>query len=270
VTVAGRRLYPIQVAEKGFVPYRIHVTGNWGHGSMPRDDNAAVRAAAIVSALAAPEPARLTPVMATFFDRLAAETDGPTRDTVRRLLDGSPRAETALDSICDPMYARAARALLRDTISPNIIASGVKYNVIPGLAEITLDARTLPGTSEPELRARLRARLGDALAAACEIEALKIAPAAESSTDDPLYRLLASVIGDHDPDGVSIPIMVPFATDAKHTAKLGIPTYGFSPLRLAPEDRFLELFHGVDERVSLDALRWGLPVLDDTVRRFCG
>ena len=64
--------------------------------------------------------------------------------------------------------------------------------------------------------------------------------------------------------------MVPFATDAKHTAVLGIPTYGFSPLRLDPDERFLERFHGVDERVGVDALRWGLPVLYDVVRRFCG
>ncbi len=64
--------------------------------------------------------------------------------------------------------------------------------------------------------------------------------------------------------------MVPFATDAKHTAKLGVPTYGFSPLQLDPAERFLERFHGVDERVSLDALRFGLPVLYDVVRRFCG
>jgi acetylornithine deacetylase/succinyl-diaminopimelate desuccinylase-like protein len=74
----------------------------------------------------------------------------------------------------------------------------------------------------------------------------------------------------HDPDGVPLPFMVPFATDAKHTVKLDVPTYGFSPLLLDPAERFLERFHGVDERVSVDALRWGLPVLYDAVTRFCG
>ena len=66
------------------------------------------------------------------------------------------------------------------------------------------------------------------------------------------------------------PVMVPFATDAKHTEPLGVPTYGFCPLRTDPDEWFLDRFHGVDERVSLDALRWGLPVLYDVVRRFCG
>ena len=63
--------------------------------------------------------------------------------------------------------------------------------------------------------------------------------------------------------------MAPLATDAKHTAPLGIPTYGFSPL-LRGRTTFLDLFHGDDERVSVEALRFGLPVLYDVVRRFCG
>jgi hypothetical protein len=63
--------------------------------------------------------------------------------------------------------------------------------------------------------------------------------------------------------------MAPFATDAKHTVNAGTPTYGFSPLRLDPAESFLARFHGVDERVSLAALRFGLPVLYDVVRRFC-
>ena len=73
-----------------------------------------------------------------------------------------------------------------------------------------------------------------------------------------------------DPDGVPLPAMSTWATDARHTAKLGIPTYGFSPLLLGPDDQFLALFHGDDERVSVEALRFGLPVLYDVVRRFCG
>jgi acetylornithine deacetylase/succinyl-diaminopimelate desuccinylase-like protein len=112
--------------------------------------------------------------------------------------------------------------------------------------------------------------VGDEVADACEIELVITAPAVESSTDEPLYAILESALRDHDPDGIPMPVMVPFATDAKHTARLGVPTFGFSPLKLAPDERFLERFHGIDERVSLDALRFGLPVLYDVVRRFCG
>ena len=168
------------------------------------------------------------------------------------------------------MVARAVRALLRDTISPDVVHAGVKYNVIPGDAIVEVDCRVLPGTSEPAMRAELVERLGPELAAACEIELMVYGAPVESPAEGELYDLLVETIRDHDPDGIPLPVMAPFATDAKHTDAVGTPTYGFSPLRLEPDERFLERFHGVDERVSIDALRWGLPVLYDVVRRFCG
>ena len=178
--------------------------------------------------------------------------------------------ERALDEVCDPMYARDTRALIRDTISPDIIHAGVKYNVIPGIAEVTIDCRVLPETSESAMRAEIVRRLGDDLAPISDVSLLIYGAPAESPTDHPLYELLEASIRDHDPDGVPLPGMPPFATDAKHMARLGVPTYGFSPLRLEPGERFLERFHGIDERVGVNALRWGLPVLYDVMRRFCG
>lgn len=270
-TVAGRRLYPIQVAEKGFAVYRIAVRGTWGHGSMPRDDNAAVLAAEVIRRLAVPGPIRLTPVMTRFLELAAAALPGDAGAILRGLNSDDPdRAEAALAAGCDPMYVRALRALVRDTISPNIVHAGVKYNVIPGDAEVVVDCRVLPGTTEPEMRAMIEDRLGTALLGACEIELVRFGSPVEAPADGPLFDLLARTIVDHDPDAIPLPAMAPFGTDAKSTRLLGVPTYGFSPLKLDPEERFLERFHGVDERVSVDALRWGLPVLYDVVRRFCG
>jgi acetylornithine deacetylase/succinyl-diaminopimelate desuccinylase-like protein len=271
VTIAGRRLYPIQVAEKGYAAYRIHITGTWGHGSMPRTDNAAVLAAAVIDKLATPGPIRLTPVMSRFLEAAAAALP----DDAGRLLgalagDDPARAETALAHLCDPMYARALRAMVRDTFSPDVVHAGIKYNVIPGDATVEVDSRLLPGMTEPDIRAELLGRLGPELAEACELELISFGAPVESPADGPLFELLGDVIRDHDADAIPLPVMVPFATDAKHTGPLGVPTYGFSPLRLDPDERFLERFHGVDERVSVDALRWGLPVLYDVVRRFCG
>ncbi|HSG85651.1 MAG TPA: M20/M25/M40 family metallo-hydrolase [Candidatus Limnocylindrales bacterium] len=270
VTVGGRRLYPIGVAEKGYAVYRITVRGTWGHGSMPRPDNAAVRAAAIVTRLAEPWEPRVTPVMARFLRTAADATGGETATLLRGLAAGDPGADAALEKACDPSLARAGRALLRDTISTGIIAAGVKYNVIPGTAEVHIDCRTLPGTTEADLRAGILTRLGEDLAAACEIEPYLVAPAVEAPADGELYEIMAATLVDHDPEAVPAPAMAPFATDAKHTMKLGVPTYGFSPLRLDPDERFLERFHGTDERVSLEALRFGLPVLYDVVRRYGG
>ncbi len=167
---------------------------------------------------------------------------------------------------CDPMYARALRALLRDTISPDVVHAGIKYNVIPGDAVVEVDCRVLPGTTEPAMRAELVERLGPELAAACEIELIVFGPRSRrrprgrcstcwsrrSATTIPTASRCRS--WPRSPPTPSTP------------TPLGVPTYGFSPLRLDPEERFLERFHGVDERVSVDALRWGLPVLYDVVR----
>ena len=168
------------------------------------------------------------------------------------------------------VYARALRALLRDTISPDVVHAGIKYNVIPGDAVLEVDCRILPGMTEAAMRAELLARLGPELAAVCDVSLIVYGAPVEAPAEGPLFELLASTIRDHDPDGIPLPVMAPFATDAKHSLTVGTPTYGFSPLRLDPDERFLERFHGVDERVSVEALRWGLPVLYDVVRRFCG
>jgi len=273
--LGGRRFYPIQVAEKGFIVYRLRVRGTAGHGSMPREDNAAVRAARIVDRLAQPGAGRITPVMERLFAAVGAAApelaDGLAR-VVAAAADSDPRRSAAgLAGLCDPVTARATSALLRDTVSPNVIQAGVKYNVIPGEAVVELDVRQLPGTTEPEIRAELQRRIGEELWAATDVEVVMCGEPVAESPDTDLYRILAATLRDHDPAAIPVPAMAPFSTDAKSTSlRLGVPTYGFSPLRMAPGEQFLERFHGVDERVSLEALRFGLPVLYDVVRRFCG
>jgi acetylornithine deacetylase/succinyl-diaminopimelate desuccinylase-like protein len=238
---------------------------------MPREDNAAVLAAEVVARLAVQGAPRLTSTMRRFFAEMAESLDGEPARVLRALGGDEPRlAEAAVDALCDPASGRVVRALLRDTVSPNIIRAGVKYNVIPGEAVVEVDCRQLPGTTEEAMREAILERLGPELAAVCTVELILFGEPVDAPPSGPLYEVLTASVRDHDPDGIPLPFMVPFATDAKHTAKLGIPTYGFSPLRLDPDEQFLGRFHGVDERVGLDALRWGLPVLYDAVRRFCG
>jgi acetylornithine deacetylase/succinyl-diaminopimelate desuccinylase-like protein len=268
-TIGGKRFYPIQVAEKGFAAYRIAVRGTWGHGSMPRDDNAAVMAAEVIERLALPGPVRLTPVIRRSLELVADELPDAAPILAALTGDRTGGADAAIRAACDPMSARVLRALLRDTISPDVVHAGVKYNVIPGDAVVEVDCRVLPGTTEAMMRAELVERIGPDLAGACEIELIVFGAPVESPADGPLYDLLVATVREHDPEGIPLPLMAPFATDAKHAATVGTPTYGFSPLRLAPGEHLLERFHAVDERVAVDALRWGLPVLYDVVRRFC-
>ena len=268
---AGRRFYPIGVAEKGFAVYRLTVRGVWGHGSMPREENAAVRAAAVIARLAEPAHPRLTPVMERFFRAAADQLPPDAAGLLRRIADPDPATSaTAIDRLCEEPYRRATRALLRDTISVGVVSAGVKYNVIPGVAEVQIDCRVLPGTTEEAMRAEVVRRIGPDLADHVDVELVIFGAPVEAPFDHPLYTTMEATLRDHDPDGLPLPVMAPFATDAKHTAPLGIPTYGFSPLRNDPDERWLDRFHGTDERVGIEALRFGLPVLYDVVRRYCG
>jgi acetylornithine deacetylase/succinyl-diaminopimelate desuccinylase-like protein len=273
MTYGGVRFYPIQVAEKGFVVYRLHVKGRWGHGSVPSPDNAAVLAARIVTRLAEPGPVRLTEAMKVALERAIPHLAARSAEILRQLVSGvapEPGAiDAALRELCDPGLARTISAIVRDTVSIGIVQSGVKYNVIPGTAMIEIDCRTLPGTDEPAMRAELRRRIGEELWARIEVECEQVGPAAQAPLDGPLYPLLEQVLREHDAEAVPLPVLAPFATDAKHLARIGVPTYGFSPLRLGKGEGLLDLMHADDERVGVEALRFGLPVLWDAVWRFC-
>jgi len=273
VYAGGRRLYPIQVAEKGITAYRLTFHGTWGHGSMPRADNAAVLAAEAIARLSVPLPARLTPVTSAFLEGAIAATDGDVARLLRAVATGGERASTAaLAQVCLPIYGRALDAMLRDTISPNVVHAGVKFNVIPGEATLEIDVRRLPGSDERAMEGRIRDLLGPELAAVTDVELVIASEPLVADYADPagLYPVLADVVRGHDPDGTPLPVMAPFGTDAKHLLDLGVPVFGFSPLRQPPAETYLERWHGVDERVSMAGLRWGLPVLYDAVRRFCG
>ena len=279
VDIGSRRLYPIQVGEKGISVFRLTFNGIWGHASMPRKENANLLASEAVQRLAAPWPARLTEVTRALLERTieAFDGSGDLPDEAIRLLraaaSGDERVSAlALQGICLPVYTRVLDAMLRDTLSPNILHGGVKFNIVPGTASLEVDVRRLPGSSEEVLEARIRERLGPELSAVTDIEVLISSDPVIHRYDDPdgLYPVLEAVLRDHDPGAVPVPAMAPFGTDAKHLVDLGVPTFGFSPLRQPPGETYIERWHGIDERVSIEGLRWGLPVLYDAVRRFCG
>ena len=298
ITVGGHRFYPIQVAEKGWAKIRITAHGRWGHGSMPgidavtTADNAAIVAARVVERLSAPTPVKMTPAAKRLLDGVRPHLSRPALAALERVLhaeriragsfsedaaledgldntpDEAARDETAVT--CRPELVRALAATLRHTVSPNVIRAGVKHNVIPGVAEVEADVRVLPGSTEDDAIALVRRMIGPALAARCTVEVDLWGPPVEIEPNPEVFGLLADALCAHDPEGIPVPALAPFSTDAKHMQRIGVPTYGFSPLLLEPDERFFELFHGDDERVSLAALRFGLPVLYDVVRTYCG
>jgi acetylornithine deacetylase/succinyl-diaminopimelate desuccinylase-like protein len=259
ITLGGRRFYTIQVAEKGIVWTRLRTTGTTGHGSMPHDANAAIRLARAVTALAAGQAERPARVIEVVGDFLRALGLGPVSD----LAETDPAGASAAleDRVGDPVLRRSIDAMLRDTVNPTVLHAGKKVNVIPGAGEAEVDIRTLPGTDQAGLLAQLQALVGDD----ATVESVMSLPSIEWPADAEIVRLMESALIRADPEGTPVPMMITLGTDAKALAELGIPCYGFAPLRLEPEMPFLSLFHGHDERIPVSAVAFGLPVLADVV-----
>ena len=262
ITLDGRRFYTIQVAEKGIVWTRVRTTGTPGHGSMPHDDNATVKLAAAVTALVedqAGRSARIVPVVADFLTALGL-------GEVARLAETDPVAAAAVLAarVDDPVSRRSLDAMLRDTVTPTVLHAGKKVNVLPGTGEAEIDVRTLPGTDQEQLMAHLRGVVGDG----ASVEAVVALPAVEWPADAEIVGFMHEALSRADPDATAVPMMITPGTDAKALAQLGIPCYGFVPLRLEPDVPFLELYHGHDERVPVSAIAFGLPVLAEVVSRY--
>lgn len=261
MTLDGHRYYTMQVAEKGIIWTRMRATGTPGHGSMPHDDNPAVNLADAISRLAAaPRPARVVPIVRSFLAGLDL-------DEVARLAESDPAgARAALERrVTDPVLRRSLDAMLRDTVTPTVLRAGKKVNVIPGGAEAEIDVRTLPGTDQAAFLADLQQAAGDRVI----VESVITLPPVECAPDAEIVTLMREALVRADPDGTPLPMMITPGTDAKALSLLGIPTYGFAPLRLDADVPFLSLFHGHDERVPVSALEFGLPVLTEVVERFC-
>lgn len=261
MTIAGRRAYAIQVAEKGIVWTRVRASGTPSHGSMPSPDNAAVKLAEAVSRLAAdPRPARVIGVVRRFFEGLGL---GEVADLAERGADEEARRLLA-SRVDDEVLRRSLDAMLRDTVTPNVIHAGNKVNVVPGAGEAEIDVRTLPGTDQAAILAHLQEVAGPSV----QVESVHTMPPVEWPADAAIVRLMADALRAADPEGLPLPMMITPGTDAKAMALLEIPTYGFAPLRLDPDTPFLSLFHANDERIGVSGLRFGLSVLDEVVRGF--
>ncbi len=262
ITLGDRRFYAIQVAEKGIVWTRLRSTGTPAHGSMPHTDNAAVKLAAAVSALAddqARRPGRVIPTVAEFLVALGLADAAALVET-----DPAAASEALARGVADPVMRRSLDAMLRDTVTPTVLRAGKKVNVIPGFGEAEVDVRTLPGTDQGALIEHLQKVVG----ANAVVEPVVSLPAVEWPADAEIVNLMHDAIRRADPDATSVPMMITPGTDAKALADLGIPCYGFAPLRLDADVPFLSLFHGHDERVPVSALAFGLPVLAEVVSRY--
>jgi acetylornithine deacetylase/succinyl-diaminopimelate desuccinylase-like protein len=280
----GRTFYPIQVAEKGVCWVRATYHGTPGHGSIPDPESAVLKLARAIERLGKKRlPMHPTPVVRQFLEGLARELPAPQRHVLKRLTTPQVAAFILDYLIADPNQRRSFGAMLSNTASPTVVRAGSKVNVIPGRASVEIDGRTLPGQSESAFLAELRSALGEGAEKKGQkkgqkdrpkatIEVLRSLPAVEASSTTPLFELLAATLRRHDPTGVPLPYLIPGFTDAKAYARLGTTCYGFSPVRFDPthEVSFTAMYHGHDERIPIDGLKWGVQILYEAVARFAG
>ncbi|GGB95961.1 peptidase M20 [Cellulomonas carbonis] len=250
VDVAGRRAYLLQTAEKGIGWLRLVAEGRAGHGSQVNDENAVTMLAGAVARIGAHAwPQQLTPTVRALLDGVADLTGIPFDPEDE---EGVARLVAALGPA-----ARFVGATTRNTANPTQLDAGYKANVIPGRAEAVLDTRFLPG-HEDEARAELERLAGPGV----RVEDLHRDVALEVPFAGDLVDAMVAALHHEDPDAVVLPYMLSGGTDNKSLARLGITGYGFAPLRLPGDLDFSAMFHGVDERVPVDSLRFGTRVLD--------
>ena len=247
VTIGGKRLYLLQTAEKGIAWMRMTAAGTAGHGSMINADNAVTELTEAIARLGRHEwPVRETEA-AFAFARHASEALGVTFDR------HDPAAVLSkLGSI-----AKMVGATLTNTANPTMLSAGYKVNVIPQTATALVDGRFLPGY-EDEFFGEIDALLGPGV----RREEVHHDIAVETSFDGDLVSAMAQALAAEDPGGELVPYCLSGGTDAKSFSRLGIRCFGFAPLRLPPDLDFAGMFHGVDERVPVSALRFGVRVLD--------
>lgn len=251
----GMPLYPIAAGERGTGWLKLTAHGKAGHGSKVNRANAVTALAAAVARIGAHEwPVRLTPTVRAALTEIAAlhgiraDVDAPGFDVDELLGKLGPAA-----ALVEPT--------VRNSSNPTMLEAGYKVNVIPGHAVAYIDGRTVPG-GEDEFHATLDRLTGPDV----DWEFHHREVALQAPVDSPTYAKLRAAVERFDPDGHVVPYCMSGGTDAKQFSRLGITGYGFSPLKLPVGFDYQALFHGVDERVPVEALHFGVRVLDHYLR----
>ena len=241
-----RRTYLLQTAEKGICWLRLTAHGRAGHGSVPNDENAIVRLAEAISRIAAHTwPREFIPSVRTLLEGLGELTGTSWSDEDLEGLLGHLRGAQGF-----------VRGTLQDTSNVTMLDAGYKHNVIPQHASANVDCRFLPGHEE-QLLATITELAGEHVS----VEVLHRDIALDAPFEGDLVEAMVAALRTEDPDAVVLPYCLSGGTDNKALSLLGITGYGFAPLRLPADLDFAPMFHGVDERVPVDALQFGARVL---------
>jgi len=248
---SGRQIYPIAAGERGTAWLKLTARGRAGHGSKVNRENAVTRLAAAITRIGEHQwPLRLTPTVRAALGELAA-------------LYGIEPDLSDVDALLDKLgtAGKLVEATVRNSANPTMLDAGYKVNVIPGEAVAHVDGRYLSG-AEDEFRATMDRLTGPDV----DWEFAHHEVALQAPVDSPTFALMRAAVEEFAPEGHVVPYCMSGGTDAKQFSRLGITGYGFAPLKLPEGFDYQALFHGVDERVPVEALHFGVRVLDRFLR----
>ncbi len=257
--------YTIETAEKGSMRFKIRTTGDPGHGSIPHENNAIVKLAEVLSRIRNHQPPiHFTATFRGQIEGIASTQSPEVAAAFRAVLADEQTADIAIQALpVAETFKRELRAMASNTISATMLKAGDQINVIPSVAEASIDARLLPGQTHEEFVKEVLAILGHD----CSIEFLEPSPPLEAEPDSPLIEVIKEVLHAHVPEATIVPTMLTGGTDAKHLNKLGTTVYGFSPERFNGVESWSGV-HGHDEKISVQAMQWGTRVLYEVVEKF--
>jgi acetylornithine deacetylase/succinyl-diaminopimelate desuccinylase-like protein len=261
--MAGKKFYPIQIAEKQICMMKATVRGPGGHGSRPVRAGTMARTAGFLQRLDRLRlPVHITPA-ARMMMECAADCIGGIKGQFLRLLL-NPILTDGVLGLLGPS-GRSLEPLFHNTVNATMIQGGEKINVIPSKVEIGIDGRLLPCYRPEDMIAELRGVVNRDV----ELEVVVHDPIPDR-IDMGLFDTLASVLKEADPEGEPIPLLLPAVTDGRTFAQLGIQSYGFIPMKLPREFSFFKTVHGADERVPLEAVKFGADAIYEVIRRYGG
>jgi acetylornithine deacetylase/succinyl-diaminopimelate desuccinylase-like protein len=257
-----RPLFMIAIAEKGVCRVKLTRSGPAGHGSAPHGENALEKLVQGLSRLLEKDnPVIITPLIAEYFKQLATSWEF----LKPYLQDGNPQTLIEILTQNGMLGIAQMAAMLKNTISLNLMQAGDKVNVIPSSAEAELDVRILPGTDPATVIAAIKERLADEN---IRVESTSASRASESSMDTQDFAIIKEVHLEHFPDALVVASLLFGASDSRFFREKGIPCYGVCPMLISLDD--LDRVHGIDERISEENMIKGTDVFIDMVKRLCG
>ena len=264
LTLDDHIFYPIGVAERGFCWFEIIVEGDPGHGSLPHHNQANVKISKIVTDLFRKKFSfHKHPVVQEFVRELST-SQKPPKNWILKLLSVPFLNSFIVNKLMpDKKKARSFYAMYHNTVSPTVLRSGSKVNVIPGEASLLVDGRIVPGSTVNEFLEEIRKVIG----LEAKIKTIHFRDPTVMEYKNDFFEMLGSVLKKHDPKAIPVPYLVPGFTDATYYKELGIKCYGFTPLKLPADLNFSDLFHGHNERLPVESFYFGLRVMEDLVRR---